>query len=101
WQRSLLEGPLRRFTASTIVDAGCLHEQLRAIRAEGYGYTVEELEVGLNAVAAPIYATGGAVVASMSVSGPTFRLPVGAIPEHGALVRAAAAEISRRLGFSV
>jgi hypothetical protein len=49
----------------------------------------------------PIYAADGTVVASIGVSGPTFRLLVMSIPEVGALVRSAAAEISRHLGFTV
>jgi hypothetical protein len=36
---------------------------------------MEGFEVGLNAVAAPIYAADGTVVATIGVSGPTFRLP--------------------------
>jgi Bacterial transcriptional regulator len=63
------------------------------------GRSVEELEVGLNAVAAPLYSADGTVVATIGVSGPTFRLPITSIPEVGALARSAAAEISRRLGF--
>jgi DNA-binding IclR family transcriptional regulator len=35
----------------------------------------------------------------VSVSGPAFRLPVDSIPEIGELVKSAAADISRRLGF--
>jgi DNA-binding IclR family transcriptional regulator len=100
WQRCIATRPLERFTAHTIVDPARLQEQLQTIRVDGYGYTVEELEVGLNAVAAPIYAADGTVVATIGVSGPTFRLPAKAIPEVGALARTAAAEISRRLGFT-
>ena len=61
---------------------------------------MEEFEVGLNAVAAPIYAADGTVVATIGVSSLTFRLPVTSIPEVVALARRAAAEISRRLGFT-
>jgi DNA-binding IclR family transcriptional regulator len=61
---------------------------------------MDGFEVGLNAVAAPIYAADGTVVATIGVSGPTFRLPAKAIPEVGPLARSAAAEISRRLGFT-
>ena len=60
---------------------------------------MEEFEIGLNAVAAPIYAADGTVVATIGVSGPTFRLPATSIPELGPLARSTAAEISRRLGF--
>jgi DNA-binding IclR family transcriptional regulator len=97
--RSYLARPLQRFTAHTIVDPEQLEGQLQAVRETGYAYTVEEYELGLNGVAAPIRAADGAVAAAVSVSGPSFRLPVAAIAEIGALTVDAAAEISRRLGY--
>jgi DNA-binding IclR family transcriptional regulator len=98
-QRRYLARPLQRFTAHTIVDPEQLEAQLQAVRETGYAYTVEEYEIGLNGVAAPIRGADGAVAAAVSVSGPSFRLPVAAIAEIGALTVDAAAEISRRLGY--
>jgi DNA-binding IclR family transcriptional regulator len=98
-QRHLLDEPLQRFTDSTVTNRGKLDEQLEAIRRDGYGYSIEELEVGLIGVAAPIMADTAAVVASISVSGPAFRLKRESIPEIGELTKRAAAEISRNLGF--
>jgi DNA-binding IclR family transcriptional regulator len=95
----ILEGPLERFTENTIVDPTSLKGYASRILDEGYGYTVEELETGLNAVGAPICGVDGAVVGAVSVSGPAFRLPPDALPETGELSRRAAAEISRCLGF--
>jgi DNA-binding IclR family transcriptional regulator len=76
-----------------------LKDHTGKIRDEGYGYTVEELETGLNAVGAPIRGADGAVVGAVSVSGPAFRLRPDALPEIGELSRRAAVEISRCLGF--
>ena len=95
----VLEEPLERFTDDTIVDPASLKGHVREIRSSGYGYTVEELERGLNAVGAPIRSSNGAVVGAVSVSGPAFRLPPEAIPGIGELTKRAAAEISRCLGF--
>ena len=95
----VLEGPLERFTEHTIVDPASLKEHIREIRDAGYGYTVEELETGLNAVGAPIHGADGAVVGAVSVSGPAFRLPPDALHETGELSNRAATEISRCLGF--
>lgn len=99
-QRAILAKPLARFTGRTIIDPDTLRAQLHVIRAAGYGYTLEELEIGLNAVAAPIYLGTGAVAATIGVSGPAFRLSEQSIPSMGSLTRSAAAEISRRLGFT-
>jgi DNA-binding IclR family transcriptional regulator len=98
-RRRILRRPLERFTEKTIVDPEVLRDHIQAVREDGYGYTVEELEVGLNAVGAPIRSSDGAVVASVSVSGSVFRLPVQSIPETAELVKEAATEISRCLGF--
>jgi DNA-binding IclR family transcriptional regulator len=95
----ILERPLQRYTENTILDPAVLQDQLRVGRDRGYWYTAEELEVGLNAIAAPIRAADGAVVAAVSVSGPAFRLPMNSIPGIAEIVKEAAAEISRCLGF--
>ena len=46
----------------------------RAYGELGYALAVDELEVGLTAAAAPIRSAHGDIIASMSISGPTFRL---------------------------
>ncbi len=59
----------------------------------------EELEVGLDAIAAPVYSADGEVIAAMDVSGPAHRLQAGGGPDFVGLTREAAADVSRRLGF--
>src|SRR5215217_6921821 len=95
----ILEGPLERFTENTIVDPASLRDHISRIRDEGCGYTVEELETGLNAVGAPIHSAEGTVVGAVSVSGPAFRLSPADLPNTSELVKRAATEISRCLGL--
>lgn len=95
----LLRAPLAAFTPNTVVDARVLRGQLAQARACGYAYTLGEVEEGLNAIAAPIRDADGTVAAAVSVSGPSYRVTPERIPELGALVVAAAAEISARLGY--
>lgn len=95
---ALIAEGLEPSTPRTITTPQALHEQLTRIRDLGYAYTVEELEPGLNAVAAPIRGPGGRVIAAVSASGPSFRLPEARIPAVAALVTAAAAEISYLMG---
>lgn len=61
-------------------------------------YSAEELERGLNTVAAPVVAFDGQLVAVLSASRPSFRLNVRRLREVVALVRTAAQGISGRLG---
>lgn len=95
----LLAGPLERFTPGTVVDPARLAAQLDRVRAHGYAYTVEELEVGLNAVAAPIRASDGTVVAAVSVSGPSYRIAPERVADLGELVKIAARALSQHIGF--
>jgi IclR family acetate operon transcriptional repressor len=95
----LLRGRLERLTTRTIVDRDVLRAQLLEAAARGYAYTLGELEVGLNAVAAPVRDSKARVVAAVSVSGPGYRMTRGRIPDFARQVRQAGAEISRRLGF--
>jgi len=95
-----LTPPLARFTGRTITDAAAFSSLLAEVRRQGYATAVEELEAGLTAVAAPVRNAEGVVVASISASGPSFRIPLDRIPVLADSVRRAAAEVSRRLGWT-
>jgi DNA-binding IclR family transcriptional regulator len=96
---AILAAPLAPVTPQTIVDPGVLRGQLTEIRQTGYGVTFEELEPGLNAVAAPIRSHHGVVIAAISVSGPAFRLSADQIAGVAKAVTEAGADISARLGY--
>jgi IclR family transcriptional regulator, acetate operon repressor len=98
-RRRLLRGPLPRLTPRTITDVRTLEKQLRRAAEDGYAFTLEELELGLNAVAAPVYAADGRVLAAVSVAGPAYRVTPQRLAELGEMTREAAAAISRRLGY--
>ncbi len=98
-QDTILKAPLERFTPNSITDPQRLREQLAEVAVRGFAYTLEELELGLNAVAAPIRLYDGSVVASVSASGPSYRLSAARIPEVSDAIMAGAAEISARLGY--
>ena len=95
----LLARPLDRETRSTVTDPATLDSQLEEIRRRGYASTMEELEEGLNAVAAPVRRADGQVVAALSVSGPAFRMRPVDLPRVARLTMDAAGAISRRLGY--
>jgi IclR family acetate operon transcriptional repressor len=87
---------LERLTSSTLVDPGALEQELDETRFRGYATAIDELEPGLWAVAAPLHGASG-VVAALSISGPTIRLPDGLLDELGRLLIAEAAPVSARL----
>ena len=90
---------LEASTPRSVVDAAALRAELVQIRARGYAQTLEELEQGLNAVAAPVRQGDGHVAAALSVSGPAFRIRPVDLPRVGRLTIEAAAQVSRRLGY--
>ena len=98
-QSQLLAGPLEPLTQHTLTDAERLQRQLRTVREVGYAVTEEELELGLNAVAAPVRDFGGHVVAALSVAGPSYRMTKGRLPEVAKQAQAAAHDLSVQLGF--
>ena len=89
---------LERSTPNSITGPKELRSQLEQIRRQGYAQTLEELEEGLNAVAAPVRQADGTVVAALSVSGPAFRVRPVDLPRLGRLTIESAETLSRRLG---
>jgi DNA-binding IclR family transcriptional regulator len=98
-RKDVLSRELQRFTPSTITDPEALQQQLDRVVGEGWSSTVEEYEIGLSAVAAPVRDASGDVIAALSVSGPSFRMDAESFPRTARRVVAAAGELSRRLGF--
>ena len=93
----LLSLPLERVTPHTISGRAALEAQLEEARQTGVARTHEELEVGLDAIAAPVFGVDGEVVAALDVSGPSHRLRNR--PDLDRLTRDGAADLSRRLGY--
>jgi IclR family acetate operon transcriptional repressor len=91
-------GRLAARTARTITSRAALAAELAVVRGQGYAVTDEELEPGLVAVAAPVFAGGAAAVAAISVSAPASRLTAGQLPGVAAGCMAAARTLSAQLG---
>jgi IclR family KDG regulon transcriptional repressor len=74
----LLEARLRAglppSTGYTIVVADVLRSELALIRTRGYARSVDETELGMSSLAVPVRGPGGAVVAAISMVGPTSRV---------------------------
>jgi DNA-binding IclR family transcriptional regulator len=93
-------GSLTGYTDQTITRKAALLQELAEVRAHGYAVAVDELEPGLTAAAAPIRNAHGDIIASMSVSGASFRLRDQSLDAAVGELVAAAAEVSFRLGWT-
>jgi len=98
--RERLNPELESFTDNTVVTLADLERELAAVRERGWASVTEELEVGLNAVSAPVYDVNSKVVAALSVSGPAYRLSPDRFSDVAKQTMAAAEVISRRLGWA-
>jgi DNA-binding IclR family transcriptional regulator len=92
-------GAMPAFTDATITTKKALYRALDEVRERGYAVAVDELEVGLTAMAAPIRNAHGDVIAALSVSGMTVRLGEVRLKEVLPVLLESAAEVSHRLGW--
>lgn len=90
--------PLAPLTPHTITDPARLREELERVRQDEFAKTIDELEVGLAAVAAPVRGPGGEVIAALSISGPTMRMTPERIAALKPVLIEEARALSRRLG---
>jgi IclR family transcriptional regulator, KDG regulon repressor len=92
--------PLERSGPNAPGTVAELHDRIESVRARGWAVVDEELEPGLIAVAAPVRATRGRIVAAINVSAPRFRF-ASRVSEAGPVVKLAADRLSARLGAPV
>lgn len=89
-------GHLERRASRTHTTRSGLLDDLERIRELGYAIAHEELEDGLDALAAPVTGPGDQVIAAVGISGPTLRLEQDHA-ELGALLVREAGTLSRTL----
>jgi IclR family transcriptional regulator, acetate operon repressor len=90
--------PHTRLTEHTIVDPARLSAELEVVRRREFATAVDELEVGLAAIASPVRGAGGEVLAALSISGPTIRMTPERIAELEPILIEEARTLSGRLG---
>lgn len=97
-RRALLDTELERFTPNTIVDVGELIRQLDLTKARGYAVSVDEQNVGISSVAAPVLNHRGEPIGAIGIVGPSFRLPIDRLHALGREVIEAARRTSGNFG---
>ncbi|MEO9140358.1 MAG: IclR family transcriptional regulator [Jatrophihabitans sp.] len=90
---ALPDGELEQLTSQSLATSAALRRQMSGIRRRGYALCRDELEVGLDAVAAPVRGPEGDVIAGLGVSGPSARLNA-QLDQIGALLVEHAAHLS-------
>ena len=73
FREEILGGPMRRYTPQTRQDPEALRAEFEAIRMAGYAECVEEIEVGVSSVAAPVRIGNIGATFSIGATGPVRR----------------------------
>ncbi|MBU3005573.1 SMP-30/gluconolactonase/LRE family protein [Paraglaciecola arctica] len=97
---AMVNCPLERFTANTIINEAEFMRHLDLVKARGYAISVEEQFVGVNSVAAPILDNAGKPIGSVSIAGGTYSLTQERLHSLGREVIEAARRISGHVGES-
>jgi len=90
---------LCKLTENTITSPEELQEELEKIRENEFAMDNEECEVGAKCIAAPIRDYTNQVVAAVSISGPSTRLPEERLNELAQVVKDTAYKISQKIGY--
>jgi DNA-binding IclR family transcriptional regulator len=90
---------LKRLTPNTVGNLQELEAELYRVRKNGYACDLEEHELHIRCVAAPIWDHTGAVHASLSITAPMVRMPVSRLRQLAPMIQAAGLHISRELGY--
>jgi DNA-binding IclR family transcriptional regulator len=90
---------LKRFTENTVSNLQELHAELERTRKNGFACDLEEHELHIRCIAAPIWDHSGVVNASLSVTGPAVRMSTARLRQIAPLIREAGLKISAQLGF--
>ncbi len=91
---------LVQLTPHTIVEPTALRDELATVRARGWAEAVNEREIGVASLAAPIRDIHGCVVAAISIGAPVARFGAAARRRCAGVLAEGGEAVSRRLGWS-
>jgi len=97
--RVLPQLDLKRLTPNSVGNMQELKTELLRVRKNGYAYDLEEHELHIRCVAAPIWDHTGSVQSSLSITAPAFRMPVTRLRQLAPMIEAAGLNISAELGY--
>ena len=98
-ERVLPELNIKRQTPNSVGNLQELKAELYRVRKNGYACDLEENELHIRCVAAPIWDHTGSVQSSVSITAPTVRMPVTRLRQLAPLIQKAGLQISLELGY--
>jgi len=98
-ERVLPQLGLKRFTTNTVGNLQELAAELYRVRKNGYACDLEEHELHIRCIAAPVWDHEGKVNASVSITAPMVRMTVTRLRQLAPVIQTAGLQISRALGY--
>jgi IclR family KDG regulon transcriptional repressor len=95
----ILANGMPQHTPYTITSPGVFFENLAQIRQQGYAISTQEYEEGINVISAPIFDSLEHPIGSISIAGPTYRLPREKLIEISPTIITVAREISEEVNL--
>jgi IclR family KDG regulon transcriptional repressor len=96
----LINGKLVRFTPKTITNPKALKAQLDEIRQQGFAFDNKELDIHIQAIAAPIFDHPNRPIAAVVIAAPVYRMKAHLKANAVSLLQKTAREISSHVFFS-
>ncbi len=94
-----LARPLRPWTDATLTDPEAVRAEVERVRRRGWATAVDAVQVGVNALAAPVLDHRGVCRGAVAIVGATQHIPADPPEDQVILITEAAADASRALGW--
>ncbi|MHA1564746.1 MAG: IclR family transcriptional regulator [Alphaproteobacteria bacterium] len=88
-----------RLTKKTIIDPNVLRTEIEICRQRGWAMAPEEMQIGINALAVPIFDSDGSLAGTMSILGSIDMIPTDPDPEQVEAIVEAGQVASKHLGW--
>ena len=98
-EKVLRQLELKRLTPNTVGSLQELRTELYRVGKNGYACDLEEHELHIRCIAAPIWDHTGGLHASLSITAPMVRMPVSRLRQLAPLIQQAGLRISHELGY--
>jgi len=98
--RDFLSAPLLRHTPKTLVNPTRLLKEINEIRRRGWAVTVDQLVMGMTALAAPVFDHSGGLAGTIAITGMTQFIPDPPPTQMVEELTSASWRASRKLGWS-
>lgn len=98
-ERYLQSAHLLRLSDQSLMEIDSVREELAQIRKEGVAVTSSEVDLGVTAIAAPIFNGQKEIVAGLTIGGPEFRFTPEVRNSLSQSLKDTTARISAKLGY--